>query len=139
MLRRTVLLLGWMLGAVPMVGLMAQGYKAPAGVTILTEDEILTMIVGNTLVGAKEPWVEYYKPDGTKKRGLIRGLWEGSQRYKGRWKIKGSLWCLSYPDDPDSNGCWTLALIGDKVEWYKPNGKEDPPPSTLLLGNPKNL
>ena len=39
----------------------AEDYIVPAGVIVLSEEQLLNQIIGNTLVGGTR-WVEYYEP-----------------------------------------------------------------------------
>jgi serine/threonine protein kinase len=119
----------------------AEDYVNPSGVSKLTEEQLLTNIIGDTLTGKSGggmKWTEYYEPSkGEERKGDIRG--KGfTKLYAGQWKISGSLMCLDYKDDED-DGCWTLALNGNTVTWYKPNGKEYPPSSILIPGNPNDF
>lgn len=45
----------------------------PNGVTLLTEEQLLDRVIGNTFIGGKR-WVEYYEPgiDGVK-QGMVKG------------------------------------------------------------------
>lgn len=116
------------------VALAEQDYVVPEGVTLMTEDEIRSKIIENTLTGTdyEKQWWEFYAPD-----GKIKGLWEG-QRYRGKWSLDGPVMCLKYAGT-GYDGCWTMSLDGNTVQWYKRNGKLDDPPSELLSGNTKGL
>lgn len=99
----------------------AQGkkYTQPEGVTLMTETELKGTLVGNTYEGdsVKYPgstYVEFIQPDGT-----ISGLWDGTDRYKGKWGISGKVWCYRYKS---SSGCNTLAKSGDTIYWYALDG-----------------
>lgn len=116
-------------------------YTPPSGVTILTEQELMSNIVGNTLDGRENKWVEYYEPPtGSEPEGNVIGLWGGIKWYAASWTIDGSLMCWSYPEHAEAGGCWTLSLDGNKVTWYDRLGKPDYGTpgaqfSTLLQGN----
>ncbi len=59
----------------------AEDYVVPAGVTVLTEDQLLNQIIGNTLIGGGFRWYAYFlPPSGDQKKG----------RFKGRSGISGS-------------------------------------------------
>ena len=75
---------------------------------------------GTVLSGYEEGinWKERYEPDGT-----IDGLW-GTEGYEGKWSFKGDLMCLDYEGTED-DGCWYLAIKGDKVFWWKEDGTPD--------------
>ncbi len=59
-------------------------------------------------------WKERYEPDGT-----IKGL-----GYKGKWSFKEDLMCFDYEGTAD-DGCWYMAIKGDKVFWWKEDGTPD--------------
>ena len=63
-------------------------------------------------------WKESYEPDGT-----IKGLW-GAEEYEGKWSFKGDLMCVDYEGTED-DGCWYLAIRGDKVFLWKEDGTPD--------------
>ncbi len=111
-----------------------EAYKAPEGVTILTEAELLERIIGNTARGKADGtrWTEYYLDNGT-----IKGMW-GSDRYGGKWKVSGPVMCYDYSGD-DDDGCWTLSLNGDSISYYNLEGKKDGKPTTLYQGNSEGL
>ncbi len=99
---------------------------------VLTEQEILAQIVGNTAVstGGGEKWSEYYQPD-----GAIRGRSEhGTMR--GKWTVSGSEMCFDYVGSGDA-GCWTISVEGNEIAYHN-EGKDDVR-ATLLKGNPKNF
>ena len=60
----------------------ALDYTPSPGVTILTEQELMSDIVGNTLDGRENKWVEYYQPPtGSSQAGDVIGLWGGIKWY----------------------------------------------------------
>ncbi len=75
---------------------------------------------GTELSGYEEGsiWKERYEPGGT-----IKGL-GGADGYKGKWSFKGDLMCFDYEGTAD-DGCWYLAVKGDKVFWWKEDGTPD--------------
>ena len=110
-------------------------FTIPEGVTILSENDLRTKIVGNTLAGVADgtKWVEYYAKDGT-----IRGKW-GGDRYGGKWKISGSVMCFDYQGTEDDE-CNTIALEGNKGRLFLLDGLPSKYASVQYLeGNPKNL
>ena len=122
----------------------AADYTVPKGVTVLTEDQLMTQVIGNTYVGGNY-WVEYYEPSsGGKTEGRIKGKQASKRVYGGNWKINGPLMCWEY-DDPKMaayNDCFTTALDGDTVNVYTIHGIVHTDPAgtiTLKLGNPDNL
>ena len=98
---------------------------------MLTEQEILTQIIGNTASGVstKYSWSEYYQPEGT-----IRGRTD-DRPYQGKWTVSGSAMCFVYADSGDV-GCWTISVEGNEITYHK-KGKHDMT-GTLVKGNPKN-
>jgi hypothetical protein len=40
----------------------AEDYVVPTGVTVLTEEQLLKQIIGNTLMGGNEQWFNYFLP-----------------------------------------------------------------------------
>ncbi len=123
----------------------AEDYVIPTGVTVLTEEQLLNQIIGNTLVGGYENWVEYYEPPtGDQKKGRFKGKSPASGRYGGSWEAKGDLMCWQFdkPHMVKYNECFTTVLDGDIVTWYKTDGSpwyNRTPPLKLISGNNKNL
>ena len=108
----------------------------PEGVTLMREAELRETLVGNTYEGdsVKYPgstYIEFIQADGT-----IRGLWNGEDRYKGKWVISGPVWCYKYKN---SNGCNTLAKAGDTIFWYSLDGTTRGGKSIVVAGDSKNL
>ena len=123
----------------------AKDYVVPTGVTVLTEEQLLNQIIGSTLMGGNERWVEYFRlPTGDEKKGRIKGKGGVTGFYEGDWTIDGALMCLHY--DKTSlvtyNNCHTTALDGDTVTWYLATGTpwyNKSPPIKLISGNYKNF
>ena len=123
----------------------AKDYVVPTGVTVLTEEQLLNQIIGSTLMGGNERWVEYFRlPTGDEKKGRIKGKGGVTGFYEGDWTIDGALMCLHY--DKTSlvtyNNCHTTALDGDTVTWYLATGTpwyNPRPPIKLISGNYKNF
>ncbi len=108
----------------------------------LSEEQLLSKIIGNTLMGRNNnvgKWAEYYE---LSKVGESYGKIYGKTKrlYSGSWKIDGSVMCFNYQGS-DSGGCWMLALDGNIVTWYKPNGEKDESdfPTMLIPDNPNNF
>jgi hypothetical protein len=104
---------------------------------MLTEQDILAQIIGNTAisVGEEHGWSEYYQPD-----GIIRGrsVHADGQEHpmQGKWTVSGSEMCFDYAGSGDA-GCWTISVEGNEVTYHK-KGKDDVM-ATLLKGNPENF
>jgi len=122
----------------------AGDYIVPTGVTVLTEEQLLTQVIGNTYVGGTM-WVEYYEPPtGHLKEGRIKGKSRRQGPYGGSWKIKGALMCLEFDKAEWAayNDCYTTALDGNTVIFYTIHGKVHTDVSgqvTLISGNPNDL
>ena len=122
----------------------AGDYIVPEGVTVLTEEQLMTQVIGNTYMGGKI-WVEYYEPSTVgKMEGRIKGKQGRTKVYGGNWKINGPLMCWEF-DDPKIavyNDCFTTALNGDTVNFYTIHGivhTDAAGTVTLIPGNPDNL
>jgi hypothetical protein len=131
----------------------AADYIVPSGVTVLTEEQLLTQIVGSTFVGGTR-WVHYYQPaTDNSKEGRIKGRRKGGnlssdinkwEVYGGSWKIKDALYCWEWDKAEWSayNDCYTIALDGNTVIQYTKHGKVHTDPAgdiSLISGNPNNL
>ena len=124
---------------------IAKDYTIPNGVTVLTEKQLLTQVIGNTLSGNNK-WFEYFDPSGKElKKGRFRAEWLQTELNEGSWEIHKSLLCRKFDDARIAaiyDGCFTIALDGNEVTMYKDNGyRYDDPYSPILIlsGNPKNL
>ena len=122
----------------------AEDYVVPAGVSVLTEDQLLNQIIGSTLIGGSGHWRAYFlPPSGDQKKGRFKGKSKGIHT-KGDWTVNGSLMCW-YFDSPSrafANGCFTTALDGDTITWYLPTGTprySRGGPRKLISGNPNNF
>jgi len=125
-------------------GTSAEDYVVPTGVTVLTEEQLLNQIIGNTLASGFH-WTEYFEPPtGDQKTGRFKGKSATSGRYDGSWEVKGNLMCWQF-DEPhliQYNKCYTTALDGDTVTWYKTTGYpwyNRHSPIKLISGNPENF
>ncbi len=122
----------------------AGDYIVPTGVTVLTEEQLLTQVIGNTYVGGTR-WVEYYEPAADElKKGRIKGKHSRYGLYGGDWKIEGALMCWQFDRAEWAvyNDCWTTTLDGNNVIWYTIHGKVHTDTSgqvTLIPGNPNDL
>ena len=103
----------------------AEGKKftQPEGVTLMTEKEIRSTLVGNTYQGESvrypgSSYIEFVHPD-----GKISGLWDGKDRYKYK----------------TTRGCNTLAKSGDSILWYGLDGSYKGGKSVVMAGDPNNL
>ena len=121
----------------------AVDYTVPTGVTVLTEEQILNQIIGNTLVGGYAHWFEYYEPPtGDQKKGRFKAKSAAFGRHGGSWEVKGHLMCWQFDKPNIGSKCFTTVLDGDIVTWYKTNGfpwYNPHPPIKLVSGNPENF
>lgn len=124
---------------------VARDYTIPDGVTVLTEKQLLTRVIGSTLSGNNK-WFEYFDPSGKEsKKGRFRGEWLQTEFNEGSWEVYKSLLCRKFDDAriaATNDGCFTIALDGNEVTLYKDNGyRYDDPYSPILIlsGNPRNL
>ncbi len=121
---------------------IAEDYIVPTGVTVLTEEQLLSKIVGNT--SGNERWDEYFEPSGGDlKTGVIKGKFLKTT-YAGNWEVKGKLMCFQHKKAylQTHDGCYTIALDGNSTTWYKTDGSVWYPRGgriKLISGNPKNL
>ena len=89
---RICLIVALVAGATPVA--TAEDYVVPTGVTVLTEEQLLNQIIGNTLVGGYENWVEYFEPPtGDQKKGRLKGKSAKGASYGGSWEVKEDLMC----------------------------------------------
>ncbi len=120
----------------------AANYILPTGVTVLTEEQLLNQIIGNTFV--EDRWVEYFEPAANgQKEGRLKGLRKGTP-YTGKWTISKALMCWQYDQafQATYDTCYTTALKGTQVIWYQTDGTIIYPPRgrpKLKKGNPENL
>lgn len=114
---------------------LAAERELPDDVTVMTEAELRSAIIGNTVTGfvGGTPWSEYYLPN-----GVIQGV-EGGERYVGRWTISGPWLCFDY-DGTEDDGCSTLARSGNNVRFYDEDGDSgDYSTAEILQGNAQGL
>jgi len=118
----------------------AEDYVVPTGVTVLTEEQLLNQIIGNTLESGS--WVEYFEPPtGDQKKGRFKGKSGIVGRWSGRWEIKENLMCWLHDKRVGYNQCVTTVLDGDIVTWYQTDGfpKFTRHPLKLISGSPSNF
>ncbi len=105
---------------------------------VLTEQEILAQIIGNTAisVGEKHGWSEYYQPDGAIRGRSVHA--DGQEHpMQGKWTVSGSKMCFDYVGSGDA-GCWTISVEGNEITYYRKENHKHVA-ATLLKGNPKNF
>ncbi len=123
----------------------AEDYVLPTGVTVLTEEQILNQIIGNTLVYGYEHHVEYFEPPtGDQKNGRFKATSAPLGRYGGSWEVKENLMCWKHDKSHmvKYDMCITIVLDGDIATWYETSGfawYNSNSPIKLISGNPKNL
>ena len=100
---------------------MSKKVTKPEGVTLMSEQEMRDMLVGNTYMGdsVRNPgstYIEFIHADGN-----ISGMWDGRsrKRYKAKWAMSGNVMCTKYEK---SSYCNTLAKSGDTIYWYNLDG-----------------
>ena len=122
-----------------------EDYVVPAGVSVLTEEQLLNQIIGSTLIGGAGSWFAYFMPpSGDQKKGRFKGRSAAFGPTSGYWTVNGSLMCWHFdsPVRAAYSGCFTTNLDGDTVTWYLPTGT--PRFSrygriNLISGNPENF
>ncbi len=140
---RTCLLVSLVVGATSIA--TAEDYVLPTGVTVLTEEQILNQIIGNTLVYGYEHHVEYFEPPtGDQKNGRIKATSAPLGRYGGSWEVKENLMCWKHDKSHmvRFDMCITIVLDGDIATWYETSGfawYNKHSPIKLISGNPMNL
>jgi hypothetical protein len=124
---------------------ITKDYTIPDGVTVLTEKQLLTHVIGNTMTGGNK-WFEYFEPSGNdSKKGRLRGKGLQGELYEASWEVYKPLLCMKFDDAKLAallDRCYTIALEGNEVTIYKDTGYRyyDPySPILMLPGNPKNL
>ncbi len=123
----------------------AEDYVLPTGVTVLTEEQLLNQIIGNTLVFGYEHYVEYFEPPtGDQKNGRFKAKSAPLGRYGGSWEVKENLMCRKHDKSSMArfDMCITIVLDGDIATFYKTNGfawYNQHAPIKLISGNPKNI
>jgi len=115
---------------------MSKKVTKPAGVTLLSEQEMRDTLVGNTYAGDSvrypgSTYIEFIRPD-----GKIKGLWNGTDRYTGEWAISGNVICAKYPS---TSNCSTMSKSGDTIYWYDLDGTTEGGYSKVTSGDSQNL
>ena len=120
----------------------AEDYVVPTGVTVLTEEQLLNQIIGNTLNVGNGRWAQYFEPPtGGQKKGRFRGKGGTAGLVSGSWEVKEAVMCWQYTV-VSFNRCVTTVLDGDIVTWYETSGYPKynaHPPIKLISGNPNNF
>jgi hypothetical protein len=121
----------------------AADYIVPPGVTILTEEQVLKQLVGNSIVN--ETITEYWEPPvGDQKKGYFRAKRLGA-KYGGSWEIKDGLFCYNFDKglyDIYDGSCYTFSFDGVNLFFYNPDGSMWYPSGgrwKIVSGNPENL
>jgi len=121
----------------------AEDYVLPAGVTVLTEEQLFNKLIGNTTYNGR--WSTYWEPPSENQMGgRYREMHKKYGKNGGSWSIKGHLFCYN-PETPPMSahpGCHTYALNGDTIAQYRVNGTEEYSKwgrLKLVSGNPENL
>ena len=104
--------------ALVLVTFSAQQQANAHEAVMLTNQEILAQVIGNTAfgVGAKHNWSEYYRPDGTIRGRADSGTDNGP--YQGKWTVSESEMCFVYDDSGDFS-CWTISVADDQITYHK--------------------
>ena len=118
---------------------------AAAAAKPLSGPELTQLVTSNGMTGLsqskKSNWTEYYDAS-----GAIVGAWKSIKssdtgKYSGSWKIEGDKFCGDYKEVPDANGCWGVAVNGDRVYFLGDDGMARNPdrPATVITGKPEGL
>jgi len=99
------------------VAAQAGDFTPPAGVRVLTEDEIKETFIGNSAKGAgglSGTWREYYTPD-----GKISGVTSDGRPYRNpnSWNIKESTMCFDYAIN-EYDTCSIIGVDADGLIYY---------------------
>jgi len=121
----------------------ARDYVAPSGVSVLTEEQLLNQIIGNTFYN--ERWTDFYEPPAENQmEGKLRSRHNTYGTHGGSWSIKASLFCVEFDKAPMSafGDCYTISLDGGNATWYLTDGSTYYPRGgriKLISGNPNDL
>ncbi|HJT14259.1 MAG TPA: hypothetical protein VJ790_16685 [Dongiaceae bacterium] len=118
---------------------------AAAAARPLNAQELSQLVTGNSLSGLsrtkKSNWTEYYDPS-----GAIVGVWKATSgsdtgKYGGTWKLEGDKFCGDYAEDDESDGCYQIAVNGDKVYFLAEDGMAHNPdrPASLVQGKAEGI
>lgn len=121
----------------------ARDYVLPSNVTVLSENQIVDLLIGNTAFNRH--YSEYHEPPaGERLTGGVRGRHKLYGPYTGKWSLEGPLMCWEFYKPPMSSfgGCFTLAPKGELTILYGTDGYEYFPRGgriKIVPGNPGNL
>jgi hypothetical protein len=107
------------LGGLAILCFVATGALAQAD--FLTGDQVADLIGGHALDGtlpSGDKFAEKYATD-----GKIKGVWNGSEIYDGKWKVKDDSLCLDYAGSA-YDFCYRVAHEGDTVSLYRDGGSD---------------
>ena len=121
----------------------ADDYVLPKGVTVLSEEQLLEQVVGNTI--SNDNVTEYYEnPSSGEKKGKIKAKYSRGN-FGGNWEIKGVLMCFNYDVEyleRFNDICYSIGVTDSRLDLYNVDGSKFYPgggPFKLLSGNPENL
>ena len=121
----------------------AEDYVLPKGVTVLSEEELLEKVVGNTI--SNDNVTEYYEPPiSGEKNGKIRAKYSRG-KFGGNWKIRGVLMCFNYDVEyleRFNDICYSIGVTGSRLDLYNVDGSKFYPgggPYKLTSGNSAKL
>ena len=110
--------------------------SVPSGAAPLDADEIIAVLVGNTITGDNwdGPYVVYFPV-----YGEMRGLRSSHYKDLGTWRAETDSICATWDNWWGSvERCWGLYIDGDTITW--PNVyAETPGTSKIHKGNPYGL
>ena len=125
-----------------------EAYILPDGVAVLSEDQLLDRIVGNTAMNlgndSERGYIEYYEPPtDDPKKGMIKGIWRKT-KFSGTWKIEENWFCFHYDAAylAHWNSCYSIEMEGDRITMYHEDGSTFYPfggPLRMISGNPINF
>ena len=105
---------------------------APSSSAVPTGQEAWARVVGNTIQGGTRDgdYTEFFDTAGT-----VRHL-DRDGNAEGRWKVRGDLVCLLFPDD-DEEECRRIEVVGPNGAFIDSDGTRYG--FTILPGNPNRL
>lgn len=93
--------------------------------TFLSEDALLATIPGSSVSSKTDkgvPWVQNYSAAKGKRKGVIKGNFDGS-KYDAKWFVKDGQWCENWGD---GEGCWSVEQVDAKSLRMYVDGKPRP-------------